>query len=201
MRDTPDPHGAKMCPKMVHCIATSVCSPFAIQQAHSVSLMAGISPLIQWQKIDPIEVFVFAGEIGLKPMHHNHGRILLLSFCHKPLTWPVIEAAPSVQIAMHISQLKTLFLKYSSVTLNISSPGLSSSLQNKKVFCKFVLIHYLTFPISWKAACISGLNFAHSLSFSLSTHSMSPDISSMRSLIVLSESWKFFFNFFCSIWH
>src|SRR4029434_3964734 len=58
----------------------------------------------------------------------------------------------SVQTPTHISQLRSWFLKYSSVTLNISSPvaWLSSSLLNKKFSVNLSSSTYLTLAISWQ---------------------------------------------------
>ena len=117
----------------------------------------------------------------------------------KPLTLPVIAAAPSVQILIQFFQLRPPCSRYSDVTRYISSLVVlcGKHLQNQKFSRISPPSTNLTNPKScaWPLTSVDSLtckeNFPHSLIFSKTTSSMSADMSLIRLPMVEFESGTF----------
>ena len=117
----------------------------------------------------------------------------------KPLTLPVIAAAPSVQILIQFFQLRPPCSRYSDVTRYISSLVVlcGKHLQNQKFSRISPPSTNLTNPKScaWPLTSVDSStckeNFPHSLIFSKTTSSMSADMSLIRLPMVEFESGTF----------
>ena len=117
----------------------------------------------------------------------------------KPLTLPVIAAAPSVQTLIQFFQLGPPCSRYSVVTLYIYSPVVLSGkhLHNKKFARISPPSINRTNPKScaWPLTSVDSStcreNFPHSLIFSKTTSSMSADMSFIRLPMVEFESGTF----------